>query len=74
MAAQAGAGIKGHETKRLGLGRVDHFPDINAHGGVNHFQFIDQGDVDAAENVFRQFGASATRQEETGTNVLMARP
>jgi len=49
-------------------------PDINAHGAIDQFQFVDQGDVHAAENVFEQLGGSAARQEETGTMVLMARP
>src|SRR5207249_1124713 len=42
MPAQTGAGIKRHKPERLGFGRSNHFPDINAHRRVNHLQFIDQ--------------------------------
>ena len=49
--AQAGAGIEGLEAERLGLGRLDHLPDVDPHLRVEHLQFIDQGDVDGAVGV-----------------------
>ena len=56
MAAQARPRIKGHEAKGLGFGGVDHLPNVNAHGGIDDLQFVDQGDIDAAEYVLRQLG------------------
>ena len=56
MAAQAGAGVKRHVSKRLGPRCVDYFPDIDAHGRVNHFEFVDQRNVDPAKDVFQQLG------------------
>ena len=46
-----GPGIERHEAERLGLGRVDHLPDVDAHGVVDHLQFVDERDVDGAEDV-----------------------
>src|ERR1019366_3452935 len=46
MPAHAPTGIKGHKTERLGLGHVDHLPDINTHRAVNDLQFVNQCDVD----------------------------
>ena len=56
VAAEAGAGIKGHEAEGLGGGGVDDFPDIDIHAQAEHFQLVDQRDVDAAENIFEQLG------------------
>ena len=50
--AQPGAGIERLEAERLGLGRVDHLPDVDAHAVVEHLQLVDQGDVDGAVGVF----------------------
>ena len=54
--AQSWAGVERHETERLGLGRFDDFPDVDAHRGINHLQLVHQRDVDAPENVFQQLG------------------
>jgi len=54
--AQAGAGIKRHEAERLGLGRIDDLPDVDAHGGEDDLEFVDEGDIDAAEGILEQFG------------------
>ena len=56
MPAQAGAGVKAHKAKGLGGGGVDDLPDINAHLGEDDFHLVHQGDVDAAKNIFEEFG------------------
>ena len=56
MAAQAGAGIEGLEAERLCLGRVDDFVDIDAHPHAELLELVDQRDVDAAVDVFKQLG------------------
>src|SRR5438874_8880185 len=55
MPAQSWAGIKRHETKRFCFRRFDYFPDVNAHRGIDHLQFVYQRDIYAAKNVFEQF-------------------
>jgi hypothetical protein len=52
VAAQAGTGIEWHVAKRLGLGRLDHLPDIDPHCVVDDLELVDQGDVHGAEDVF----------------------
>ncbi len=49
--AQTGAGIEWHEAEGLGGRRVDHLPDIDAHGVVDQLQLVDESDVDGAEDV-----------------------
>ncbi len=49
-----GPGIKRHEAERLGGGAVDDFPDIEVHAQGELLQFVDQRDVHAAENIFKQ--------------------
>ena len=56
MSAESGTGVEGHESERLGFGRIDDLPHVNAHGGVDDLELVDQGDVDAAEGVFEQLG------------------
>ena len=51
MAAQPRPGIKWHEPKRFGLGCFNYLPDIYSHGGINQFKLINQGNIDAAENI-----------------------
>ena len=41
-----GPGIERLEAERLGLGGVDHLPDVDPHPVVEHLQLVDQGDVD----------------------------
>src|SRR4029077_18863459 len=54
VASQTGPRIKRHKSKRLGLRRFDHFPNIDAHGGVNHLEFVNQRDINAPKNVLEQ--------------------
>ena len=54
VSPHAGAGIEGHESERLGLGGIDHFPDVDPHGGEDPLEFVDEGDVDEAEDVLRE--------------------
>ena len=49
-----GPGIEGHEAERLGLGRVDHFPDVDVHPVAHQRQLVDQADVHRAERVLEQ--------------------
>src|SRR4029077_6293131 len=52
VTAEAWAWIKGHEAEGLGGGGVDHLPQIHAHAEAEEFKFVDESDVDAAEDVF----------------------
>ena len=56
VAAQTRTGIKRHEAERLGGGGVDDFPDVDVHARSQKFEFVDEGDVDAAKNIFEQLG------------------
>ncbi len=56
VAAEAGAGIEGLEAEGLGFGGVDDFKQVDAHAHAKLLQFVDQGDVDAAVDVFKQLG------------------
>jgi hypothetical protein len=56
VAAQAGTGIEGLEAEGLGPGRVDDLVNIDSHSHAQLLQFVDEGDVDAAVDVFKQFG------------------
>ena len=49
-----GPGIERHEAERLGLGRVDHFPDVDVHPVAHQRQLVDQADVHRAERVLEQ--------------------
>ncbi|MNY20541.1 hypothetical protein D3C86_1540250 [compost metagenome] len=55
VAAKTRTGIKGHETKRLGFRRIDHFPYVDTHRLVDDLEFIDEGDIDGTEDVFGDF-------------------
>ncbi len=61
-----GAGIESLETERLGLRCVDYFVDIDAHAHAELFEFVDQGNVDAAINVFEQLGHFGDRRAADG--------
>ena len=51
------SGIKQHEPKRLCLGGVDDFEDVNVHRAVNHLEFVHQSDVHTPwKRIFQQFG------------------
>ena len=54
MPAEARSRIKGRKAKGLGFGGVDHFPYIDAHGVIDDFEFVHEGDVDGAENILGQ--------------------
>ena len=65
--AQPGPGIERLEAERLGLGRVDHFPDVDAHAVVEHLQLVDQGDVDGAVGVLQDLaGLGDLRRRRPG--------
>ena len=56
MAAEAGTGIEGLKAEGLGFGGVDDFVDVDAHLHAELLELIDQGDVDAAIDVFKELG------------------
>ena len=56
VAAEAGAGIEGLEAEGLGFGGVDDFVDVDAHAHAELLELVDQRDVDAAIDVFKQLG------------------
>ena len=62
VAAEAGAGIERHEAEGLGLRRLDHLPDVDAHRVVDDLQLVDEGDVDRAEDVLRQLDGLGGRR------------
>ncbi len=51
MPAEPRPGVERHEAERLGACRLDHLPDVDAHGVEDHLELVDQGDVDGAEDV-----------------------
>ena len=51
MAAETGAGIERLEAVGLALGRVDHFPDVDAHAVAEDGKLVDEADVDVAVGV-----------------------
>ena len=59
VSTQPRSRIKRLESERFRFGGVNHFPDVNPHLVVQHFQFIHHRDVDSAVGVFqdlRRFG------------------
>lgn len=52
MPPKARAGVKRHVAERLGLGRFDHFPDVDPHRSIDDLQLVDQGDIHTSEDVF----------------------
>src|SRR5580658_9069508 len=42
------------EAERLGGGGVDDLPDVEVHAQAEHFEFVDQRDVDATINIFEE--------------------
>ena len=53
MAAQPRPGIERLEAEGLGLRRLDHFPHVDPHAVEQHFQFVDQGNVDGAIGILQ---------------------
>lgn len=56
MTAQTGSGIEGLEAKRLRFGRLNHFPDVNAHPVEEHLELVHHGDVHRPVGIFQDFG------------------
>ena len=56
VTAEAGAGIEGLKSKGLGFGSVDDFMNVDAHAHAKLLELVDQGDIDAAIDVFEQLG------------------
>ena len=54
VAAEAGAGIKGHEAERLCGGAIDNFENVKVHAQAKLLEFIHERDIHAAENIFEQ--------------------
>src|SRR5262249_41373003 len=49
---EAWSRIERHEAERFGLCRLNHLPDVDAHGGENSLELVYEGDVDSSKNVF----------------------
>ena len=54
VAAEAGARVERRESERLGLGRLDHFPDVDPHPVEGDLELVDERDVDRPEDVLEQ--------------------
>ena len=54
VAADAGTGREPHEPERLGRGRVDRRPDVDAELAGEHRELVDERDVHVAERVLEQ--------------------
>ena len=54
VTAETGPGIKRHITEGLCLRGLDDLPDIDPHRLEDDLELVDQGDIDGAEDVFRQ--------------------
>jgi hypothetical protein len=74
VAADAGAGKERHVAEGLGLGGVDHLPDVDAQGVEADLQLVDQGDVDEPEDVLGQLdrlgGAGVADRHRGGDGVV----
>ncbi|MEY2726695.1 MAG: hypothetical protein RLZZ458_2562 [Planctomycetota bacterium] len=55
MSPEARSGIEGLEAEGFGFGGVDNFPDIDAHAIEEHFEFVDECDIDGTVGVFEDF-------------------
>ena len=53
VASKSWSRIESLESERLGLGRVDDFPDINSDPLEEHFEFVDHRDVDRPISVLQ---------------------
>jgi hypothetical protein len=56
VTAEARTWIEGLEAEGLGFGSVDDLVDVDAHADAELFEFVDEGDIDAAINVFEELG------------------
>src|SRR5439155_26194763 len=56
VAAEAGTGIKGRETVRLGRAGLDHLPNVDVEGVADDLELVDERDVHAAEDVLEELG------------------
>ena len=56
MSAQTGTGVVRHEAKGFCGRGLDDLVDVEPHAVADHFQFIDQTDIDRTVDVFQQFG------------------
>jgi hypothetical protein len=56
VAADARAGCEAHEPERLGGGRVDDLPDVDAHPLAQQRELVDEGDIHVAEDVLEKLG------------------
>src|SRR5205085_8067136 len=73
MAAEARAWVERLVAERLGLGRLDYFPDVDTHAVVQDFQLVDEGDVDRPITVFQdlaRLGDFQTADAHHGDNRL----
>src|SRR5260370_17246234 len=51
VSTKTGSRIERHVAKGLRLGRLDHFPDIDAHGVIDELELVHESDIDGPEHV-----------------------
>src|SRR5271165_2831257 len=68
--AEPGSRIERVKAKGFGLGRFDHFPDIDAHAQAELFQLVHQRDVDAAIDVLQKFGHLRRSRSRDGNGTV----
>src|SRR5262249_44493034 len=75
MPPDSGARIEGHESERLGGGRLDDLPGVDADLPTRESELVGEGDVDAAEGVLEELGglgdAGARGLEYAGGDVAI---
>src|SRR5262245_14252060 len=54
MAAKPRTGVEWHVSERLRLCRVDHFPNVDAHGLVHDLELVDECNIHRTEDIFRE--------------------
>ena len=73
MAAEPGARIEGRVAERLGLGRLDDLPDVDAHRLERHLQLVHERDVHRAIRVLQDLdGLSGARGRDAHDAVQRA--
>jgi hypothetical protein len=71
---EAWAGIEGLEPEWLGLGRLDHLPDVDAQLVVENLELVHEGDVDGAIRVLEDLAGLGNLHAEARTTFTIACP
>ena len=70
VAAAPGPGREAHVAERLGRGRVDRLPDVDAEVGREHRELVDERDVDVPERVLEQLGQLGLPRARDGNDLV----